>query len=155
MQLIPDKAVRAGDEDLHFGSPAFRSNKPQPGEPLMSGVSFYDVTDPRNPKLLGEWRNAAGLTHGMEMDDSYVYVCGTSAESKKDTQVEELNILNYDKPAPSERISLLINRPGRSARNGARRSNSWGLVPTRRPRAPFPTIDQQTPVEPNAACLRV
>ena len=80
-------------------------NKPRPGEPLMSGVSFYDVTDPRNPKLLGEWRNAGGLTHGMEMDDSYVYVCGTSAELKKDTQVEELNILNYDTPSEPELIS--------------------------------------------------
>jgi hypothetical protein len=27
--------------------------------------------------------------HGMEMDDSYVYVCGTAAESKKYIQVEE------------------------------------------------------------------
>ncbi len=80
-------------------------NKPGPGEPLMSGVSFYDVTDPRNPKLLGEWHNAGGLTHGMEMDDSYVYVCGTSAESKKDTQVEELNILNYDTPSKPELVS--------------------------------------------------
>ena len=89
------------------GARAVSSNpdKPRPGEPLMSGVSFYDVTDPRNPRLLGEWRNAGGLTHGMEMDDSYVYVCGTSAESKKETQVEELNILNYDTPSKPELVS--------------------------------------------------
>jgi hypothetical protein len=89
------------------GARAVSSNpdKPRSGEPLMSGVSFYDVTDPRNPRLLGEWRNAGGLTHGMEMDDSYVYVCGTSAESKKDTQVEELNILNYDTPSKPELVS--------------------------------------------------
>src|SRR6516164_10841277 len=43
-------------------------SKPKPGEPLMSGVSFYEVSDPSNPKLLGEWHNEGGLTHGMEMD---------------------------------------------------------------------------------------
>jgi hypothetical protein len=37
------------------------------------------------------------------------------------------------RPAPSETISLLRNRQGRSARNGARRSNSWGWC---RPTAP-------------------
>jgi len=84
---------------------ASNPNKPKPGEALMSGVSFYDVSDPHNPKLLGEWHNAGGLTHGMEMDDSYVYVCGTSAESKKEIQVEELNILNYDEPSKPELVS--------------------------------------------------
>ncbi len=68
-------------------------------------MSFYDVSDPRNPKLLGDWLNPGGLTHGMEMDDSYVYVCGTAAESKKDIQVEELNILNYDTPSKPELVS--------------------------------------------------
>jgi len=82
-------------------------NKPKPGEPLMSGVSFYEVSDPSNPKLLGEWHNEGGLTHGMEMDDSYVYVCGTSAESKKEIQVEELNILNYDEPSKPELATRL------------------------------------------------
>ena len=80
-------------------------NKLTPGMPLLSGVSFYDVSDPRNPKLLGEWVNAGGLTHGMEMDDSYVYVCGTSSESKKDIQVEELHILSYDTPTKPEVVS--------------------------------------------------
>ena len=41
----------------------------------------------------------------MEMDDSYIYVCGTSAESKKEIQVEELNILSYDTPAKPELVS--------------------------------------------------
>ena len=80
-------------------------NQPAPGTPLLSGVSFYDVSDPRHPKLLGEWLNPGGLTHGMEMDDSYVYVCGTAAKSKKDIQVEELNILNYDTPSAPGLVS--------------------------------------------------
>ncbi|HEX9463671.1 MAG TPA: hypothetical protein VGB82_13825 [Alphaproteobacteria bacterium] len=74
-------------------------SKPAPGARLLSGVSFYDVSDPRTPKLLGDWLNPGGLTHGMEMDDSYVYVCGTAAESKPEIQVEELNIINYDTPS--------------------------------------------------------
>ena len=51
---------------------ASNPSQPAPGTPPPSGVSFYDVSDPRHPKLLGDWLNPGGLTHGMEMDDSYV-----------------------------------------------------------------------------------
>ena len=80
-------------------------NKVAPGATLLSGVSFYDVSNPKTPKLLGEWINPGGLTHGMEMDDSYVYMCGTSAQSKKEIQVEELNILTYDTPSKPELVA--------------------------------------------------
>jgi hypothetical protein len=71
-------------------------NKPPAGERARSGVSFHDVSDPRRPVKVGEWSNAGGLTHGMEMDDRYVYVCGTSERSKP--RHEELNIIDYSSP---------------------------------------------------------
>ena len=84
---------------------ATNPNKPAAGETLRSGVTFYDISDPANPKVLSEWVNAGGLTHGMEMDDSNVYVCGTSEQSKKEIQVEELHIINYDTPRKPEVIA--------------------------------------------------
>ena len=80
-------------------------NKVPAGETLRSGVTFYDISDPAHPKVLNEWVNGGGLTHGMEMDDSNVYVCGTSEQSKKEIQVEELHIINYDTPRKPEEIA--------------------------------------------------
>jgi hypothetical protein len=71
-------------------------NKAAGGERARSGVSFHDVSDPRNPKLVGEFNNAGGQTHGMEMDDKYVYVCATMDRSKR--RNEELVILDYSTP---------------------------------------------------------
>ena len=48
----------------------------------------------------------------MEMDDSYVYVCGTSAEFEKDTQVEELTYL------------ITTRRPSRSSSRASTSSAS-------------------------------
>src|SRR5438105_8028866 len=71
-------------------------NKPAAGQPLKSGVTLHDVSDPRNPKLLAEFNNAGGQTHGMEMDEKYVYFCGTMDRSKR--RNEELVILDYTTP---------------------------------------------------------
>jgi hypothetical protein len=54
------------------------------------------VTDPRNPIELGEWNNPGGQTHGMEMDERYVFVCGTSSETKP--RNEEVQIIDYADP---------------------------------------------------------
>ncbi len=70
--------------------------QPPAGAQVRSGVSFHDVSDPRRPVKLGEWNNPGGLTHGMEMDDRYVYVCGTADRSKR--RHEELNVLDYSDP---------------------------------------------------------
>jgi hypothetical protein len=77
-------------------SPA-NPNKPTGGAPVRSGVTFHDVSDPRRPVKVGEWNNAGRLTHGMEMDNRYVYVCGTSEASKP--RNEELNIIDYGTPS--------------------------------------------------------
>ena len=54
------------------------------------------MTDPRQPKLLSEFANKGGQTHGMEMDDKYVYLCGTMDTSKP--RNEEVIIIDYTVP---------------------------------------------------------
>jgi hypothetical protein len=79
----------------HSGWPE-NPNKPTADEPLKTGITLHDVTDPRNPKRISEYNNAGGATHGMEMDDQYVYLCGTTENSKP--RDEELMILDYTNP---------------------------------------------------------
>ena len=78
-------------------------NKPLGGAAVRSGVTFHDISDPRKPVKVAEWNNPGGLTHGMEMDDRYVYVCGTSEQSKP--RNEELNILDYSTPSAPQLVA--------------------------------------------------
>ena len=71
-------------------------NKPAAGQRVKTGLTLHDVSDPHHPKLLGEFNNTGGATHGMEMDDKYVYLCGTTEQSKR--RNEELMILDYADP---------------------------------------------------------
>jgi hypothetical protein len=71
-------------------------NRPAGGAPARGGVTLHDVSDPRRPVKLAEWNTAGGLTHGMEMDDRYVYVCGTTERSKR--RNEELIVLDTVDP---------------------------------------------------------
>jgi hypothetical protein len=71
-------------------------NKPAAGQRPKTGLTLHDVSDPRHPKLLGEFNNTGGATHGMEMDDKYVYLCGTMDRSKR--RNEELIIIDYADP---------------------------------------------------------
>jgi len=80
----------------HSASPE-NPNKPTGGTAVKSGVTFHDVSDPRRPVKVAEWSNLGGLTHGMEMDARYVYVCGTSERSKP--RHEELSIIDYSTPS--------------------------------------------------------
>ena len=79
-------------------------HKPADGQPVRSGVSFHDVSDSRRPMTLSQWNNPGGVTHGMEMDSRYVYVCGTSENSKP--RNEELNIVDYSTPTAPK---LVVN----------------------------------------------
>jgi hypothetical protein len=72
-------------------------NKPAAGQPAKSGLTLHDVTDPRKPKQLSEFNNKGGATHGMEMDEKYVYLCGTMEGSKP--RNEELIIIDYSDPS--------------------------------------------------------
>jgi hypothetical protein len=97
MRVNCDKKILAVGEDTNSQNP----NQPAPGEKAVSGVNFYDVSDPTNPVLLSQWtNNAGGATHGMEMDDKYVYACGSSAQSFPQTGniPQILNVLDYSNP---------------------------------------------------------
>jgi hypothetical protein len=75
-------------------------NKPPGGQRGKGGVTLHDVSDPRNPKLLSEFNNAGGSTHGMEMDDKYVYLCGTMDRSKP--RHDEVIIIDYTTPTAAK-----------------------------------------------------
>lgn len=91
--------VDCGRKILALGQSTYAENpnKPIGGAAVRSGVTFHDVSDPRRPVKLGEWNNPGGLTHGMEMDDRYVYLCGTAEGSKPRNEV--LNIIDYATPS--------------------------------------------------------
>jgi len=66
------------------------------GGRVKSGVTFHDVSDPARPVKLSEYNNPGDFTHGMEMDNRYVYLCGTGEGSKP--RAEELHIIDYADP---------------------------------------------------------
>jgi hypothetical protein len=86
-----DRKVLAIGHSSHPDNP----NKPVGGQ-AKTGLTLHDVTDPRQPKLLSEFVNKGGQTHGMEMDDKYVYLCGTMDASKR--RNEEVIIIDYTIP---------------------------------------------------------
>jgi len=88
---------------LGHSTSAENPNKPTGGAAVRSGVSFHDVSDPRRPAKLAEWNNAGGLTHGMEMDDRYVYACGTGERSKR--RNEQVNIIDYAVPTAPKLVA--------------------------------------------------
>ena len=66
------------------------------GGRVKSGVTFHDVSDPSKPVKLSEYNNPGDYTHGMEMDNRYVYLCGTGEGSKP--RAEELHVIDYADP---------------------------------------------------------
>ncbi len=84
-----------GRKILAVGHSAWADNPNQPptGQPVRSAVTFHDVSNPRDPVKVSEWNNSGGATHGMEMDERYVYACGTTEKSKR--RHEEVNIIDY------------------------------------------------------------
>jgi hypothetical protein len=70
-------------------------SRPTGGSGAQAGVSFYDISDPRTPRLLGSFLSLAnGATHGFEIDDRYVYGCARMAQTKPGDQ--ELVIIDYN-----------------------------------------------------------
>jgi hypothetical protein len=72
-------------------------NKPPAGQQVRTGVTIHDFSNPRTPEKLAEWNNPGGQTHGMEMDERYVYTCATTERSKR--RNEHLVILDYSVPS--------------------------------------------------------
>jgi hypothetical protein len=106
-----DKHILAVGEDNNAQNP----NQPPAGERSVTGVAFYDVSDPQNPIQLSTWtNNPGGTTHGMEMDDRYVYACGSEAQSSPITGAfvpQTLNVLDYADPT-APRLTSSFHIPG-------------------------------------------
>jgi hypothetical protein len=106
-----DKKILALGEDTNSANP----NQPPAGERAASGVAFYDVSDPANPIQLSMWaNNPGGSTHGMEMDDRYVYACGSEAQSNPITGQfvpQVMSVLDYADPA-NPRLASTFHVPG-------------------------------------------
>ncbi len=82
---------------LAIAEGAWPENPNRPvGGAAKTGLTLHDVTDPRHPRKLAEFDNAGGNTHGMEMDEKYVYLCGTTENSKP--RAEELMIIDHTQP---------------------------------------------------------
>ncbi len=82
---------------LIVGMDTSQSNpaKPAGGQGAQAGTSFYDVSDPRNPRPLGFLLSLLnGATHGFAIDDRYVYGCARTAQTKPGDQ--ELLIIDYN-----------------------------------------------------------
>ena len=94
LRVNTNKHILIGTHDTTSSSPY-----PAPG-PVQAGVSFTDVSDPSNPKALGYIVTAAnGATHGLDIDDRYVYACATTPQSKTNVgSNHEIVIIDYIDP---------------------------------------------------------
>jgi hypothetical protein len=120
LRVSCDRKVLAVGQSTSAENP----NQPSAGERARSGVAFYDVSDPRSPVELGQWNNPGNQTHGMEMDDRYVFACGTGSESNP--RAEEVNIVDYANPsAPVLAASFHVE--------GQRRGESYSAMDQKNP----------------------
>src|SRR5262245_42724418 len=86
------KILIIGHDDDPRGNPT----KPPQGEKSQAGWSFHDVSDPRNPKQLAFIpATPGGKTHGLDIDDRYLYGCG---QFSADLNREALQIVDYGDP---------------------------------------------------------
>jgi hypothetical protein len=80
--------------------------QPAGGAVAQAGFSFYDVSTPRSPRLLGFFLTLPhGATHGFEIDDRYVYGCATTARTKPTDH--EVVILDYNDPQHPSLVSTV------------------------------------------------
>lgn len=97
--------------------------KPPAGEKTQSGWSFHDVSDPRNPKEIGFVpASPNGRTHGLEIDDRYLYGCG---QFSPELNREALQIIDYSDPHNPKQVAtwhvpgqMKGEQPGPLNRNG-------------------------------------
>ncbi|MGN6188966.1 MAG: LVIVD repeat-containing protein [Conexibacter sp.] len=97
---------------LVFGndSGSFNPRQPPPGEAARGGISVYDVSNPRQPKELSFLLTRPnGATHGLDIDDRYVYGCANTSESKADIAYgsHELSIIDIGDPRDPKVVGRL------------------------------------------------
>ena len=108
----PYLRVNAEKKILVFGNDSNQRNpnRPEPGEPVRAGMSFYDVSNPREPKELSFVQTRPdGATHGFTIDDRYAYGCANAPESKLGVTGanQELQIIDYADPENARLVGRL------------------------------------------------
>jgi len=96
IRVNTNRQILVGTHDSNAANPT----RPPPGQPVRAGVTFHDVSDPRNPRFLGFFltRNN-GATHGFEIDDRFAYACASMPETAAPTsQNQEVVIIDYNDP---------------------------------------------------------
>ncbi len=90
------RQILVGTHDTNRDNP----DQPSSGQAAQAGVSFHDISNPRNPQALGFLLTREnGATHGFEIDDRYVYACASTPQSKPDPfGNQELVIIDYQDP---------------------------------------------------------
>ncbi|MGE5141450.1 MAG: LVIVD repeat-containing protein, partial [Rudaea sp.] len=104
VRLNTNRHILVGTQDMSAQNPN------QPAGPAQAGVSFYDVSDPRNPQALGFFLTRLnGEAHGFEIDDQFVYACASTNDSKTGVTGgnQELVIINYSNPSNPTLASTL------------------------------------------------
>ncbi len=87
----------------HDSDPRGNPDKPPAGEKAKAGWSFHDVSDPSKPKELAFVpATQDGKTHGLEIDDRYLYGCGTFSP---DIAREGLQIIDYGNPESARQVA--------------------------------------------------
>ncbi|HJY07106.1 MAG TPA: hypothetical protein VJ323_12385, partial [Bryobacteraceae bacterium] len=78
IRLNEERRILIGTQDTSGSNPV----QPPAGESAQAGITFHDVSDPADPKLLGFFLTQPnGSTHGLDIDDRYVYACANMPES--------------------------------------------------------------------------
>jgi hypothetical protein len=106
IRVNTERNILVGTHDTNEANPT----QPPEGEPVKAGVSFHDVSDPRNPKPLGFFLTREdGATHGFEIDDQFVYTCANTRQSRTDVagSNHELVIIDYSNPTNPTLASTL------------------------------------------------
>ena len=99
-----DRKVLVIAHDTNSANPT----KPPAGQATRAGVSFHDVSDPRNPRFLSFLQTRPnGSTHGFEIDDRYAYVCANFPDTAAPiSQNQGIAIIDYN----DARNPVLVSR---------------------------------------------
>jgi len=96
IRVNTDRKILVGTHDRNAANPT----QPPAGQPVQAGVSFHDVSNPLNPQPLSFFLTANnGSTHGLEIDDRFVYACASTPQTKPPVgRNQEIVIIDYSDP---------------------------------------------------------
>jgi hypothetical protein len=101
IRLDRGRMILVGTQDTTSSNPS----EPPAGTAAQAGVNFYDVSNPRAPKLLSFVATRPnGLTHGLDLDNNgYAYACAETTLSKTNVgSNHEVVIVDYRNPTAAQ-----------------------------------------------------